>query len=141
MGATMDQKRIVIVEDNELNLKLAQTLLELEGYESIPAANAETGLQLIREHQPDLVLMDIQLPGMDGLTATRYLKAETDTEAIPVVALSAHAMNQERQMALDAGCCGYITKPYDIKTFLGDVSGYLKRGLCEPAYSFPSSRP
>ncbi len=133
----MGSKKIVIVEDNELNLKLALTLLTRGGYEPVPATNAEEAISIVRETLPHLVLMDIQLPGMDGLAATRHLKADPVTTSIPVVALSAHAMDRERKLALDAGCCDYITKPYDIKSFLERISGYMSAGPDLPLGSEP----
>ena len=99
----MEKEKILVIEDNTLNLKLVRSLLMLEDYEVVEADNAETGIQLAKEHLPDLILMDIQLPGMDGLSATRQLKADPDVNGIPVVALTAYAMLGDEQKALEAG--------------------------------------
>jgi CheY-like chemotaxis protein len=97
----------------------------LEDYEVVEAVNAETGIQLAKEQRPDLILMDIQLPGMDGLSATRKLKADPDVTAIPVVALTAYAMLGDEQKALEAGCAGYISKPLDTKEFPRLIARFL----------------
>ena len=117
--------KILVIEDNALNLKLVRSLLMLEDYEVVEAVNAETGIQLAKEQRPDLILMDIQLPGMDGLSATRKLKADPDVTAIPVVALTAYAMLGDEQKALEAGCAGYISKPLDTKEFPRLIARFL----------------
>jgi CheY-like chemotaxis protein len=116
---------ILVVEDNEANQLLARAVLELEGYRVEVAGSAAEALDLIRACAPDLVLMDIQLPGKDGLSLTRDLKADPTTNDIPVVALTAHAMTGDREMALKAGCAGYISKPIDTRTFGAQVGQYL----------------
>lgn len=121
----MGKEKILVIEDNALNLKLVRSLLMLEDYEVVEAVNAEIGIQLAKEQHPDLILMDIQLPGMDGLTATRQLKADPDVTAIPVVALTAYAMLGDEQKALEAGCAGYISKPLDTKEFPQLISRFL----------------
>src|SRR5215208_3518742 len=108
---------ILIVEDNEKNLKLARDILQFKGYRTLEAGTAEAGIELAGEHLPSLVLMDIQLPGMDGVTALGRLKAEPRTAAIPVVALTAFAMKDDRERFLRAGFDGYMPKPIDVKTF------------------------
>ena len=108
---------ILVVEDNELNMKLVKTLLEFGGYRVVTAADAEKGIKLAREHHPDLVLMDIQLPGMDGLTATGIIKNDPELSQTPVIALTSFAMQGDEEKALDAGCDGYITKPIDTREF------------------------
>lgn len=99
---------VVVVEDNDLNLKLVKALLASGGYRYFTAMDAETGIQLVKAHLPDLVLMDIQLPGMDGLSATRVIKDDPSTCHIPVVALSAHAMKRDQRAAQSNGVAGYI---------------------------------
>jgi CheY-like chemotaxis protein len=122
----MANEKILVIEDNALNLKLVRSLLMLEDYEVVEADNAETGIQLAKEQHPDLILMDIQLPGMDGLSATRQLKADPDVNGIPVVALTAYAMLGDEQKAFEAGCVGYISKPLDTKEFSGLISRFLE---------------
>ncbi|MCD5993963.1 response regulator [Pseudomonas sp. CDFA 602] len=102
---------IMIVEDNAANMRLAELLLTSAGHRVTGAADAETGLKLARECQPELILMDIQLPAMDGLTATSLLKKDDRTSAIPVIALTAMAMKEDEEKARLAGCDAYITKP------------------------------
>lgn len=121
----MGKEKILVIEDNALNLKLVRSLLMLEDYEVLEADNAETGIQLAKEQLPDLILMDIQLPGMDGLSATRQLKADPDVTGIPVVALTAYAMLGDEQKALEAGCVGYIAKPLDTKEFPALIARFL----------------
>lgn len=118
----MNNKTILVIEDNELNMKLVRSLLKMNKYTILEAADAETGIKLAREKNPDLVLMDIQLPGMDGLTATRILKSEGD---IMIIALTSHAMEGDNKKVKEAGCDGYITKPIDTRSFLQTVSDYL----------------
>jgi len=119
--------RILIVDDNPVNLKLAADVLEMEGHEVTRAVDAEDAIRLIEDSPPELILMDIALPGMDGLTLTRNLKADARFKAIPVVALSAFAMKGDEQKALDAGCDGYITKPINTRTFPAQVESFLIR--------------
>ena len=114
--------RVLVIEDTPANMALAVFLLESAGYAVSSATNAEAGLALVREQQPDLVLMDIQLPGMDGLQATALLKADPTTRAIPVVALTALAMKGDSERILAAGCDGYIAKPLAYKEFLATVA-------------------
>ncbi|MDQ3159539.1 MAG: response regulator [Pseudomonadota bacterium] len=103
--------RILVVEDNPANMKLALLLLQNAGHSVMSAVDAEAGLTLARSERPDLILMDIQLPGMDGLTATALLKHDPDTAGIPVIAVTAMAMTSDREKTRDAGCDGYISKP------------------------------
>jgi CheY-like chemotaxis protein len=109
--------KVLVIEDNPLNLELATDLLEACGFEVISAQTAEAGINLAQESQPDLILMDLSLPGMDGLQATKALKADLQTADIPIVAVTAHAMKGDEQKALDAGCEAYITKPIDTRIF------------------------
>ena len=117
--------KVLIVEDTPANMKLTTLLLEREGYQVLQAENASDGIELAREHRPGLILMDIQLPGMDGLEATRILKTDTVTCAIPVIALTAFAMKGDEDRIRAAGCDGYIAKPIQYKTFLAEVKNRL----------------
>jgi len=116
---------ILVVEDNAANMRLSTFLLESEGHVVLRAADAEEGLTLARDEQPDLVLMDIQLPGMDGLEATALLKADAKTRAIPVIALTALAMKGDEERIRAAGCDGYIAKPLAYRNFLSVVNAHL----------------
>ena len=122
----MKTKTILVIEDNELNMKLVKGLIKIGKYRLLEANDAESGIQQIREQRPDLVLMDIQLPGMDGLSATKIIKEDPELKDIPVVALTSYAMQGDEEKALAAGCTGYITKPIDTRNFLKTVSEYLK---------------
>ena len=116
---------ILIVEDNEANRLLASAVLEREGYRVEMAGNSQEALELLDSHAPDLILMDVQLPGLDGLSLTRQLKADQRTAAIPVVALTALAMMGDRERTLEAGCSGYISKPINTRTFAAEVRKFL----------------
>jgi two-component system cell cycle response regulator DivK len=116
---------ILIVEDNAANMKLAKFLLESAGHTVVSATDAETGLTLARDERPNLILMDIQLPGMDGLQATALLKQDDATRAIPVIALTALAMKGDEERIRAAGCDGYIAKPLAYREFLATVSAQL----------------
>jgi CheY-like chemotaxis protein len=121
----MEGKAILIVDDNPQNLKLARVVLANEGFDVRTAANAEDALQILRTVTPSLILMDVQLPGMDGLELTRRLKADPATRPIRVIALTAYAMKGDDEKAFAAGCDGYITKPIDIERLASVVSSYL----------------
>lgn len=116
---------ILLVEDNPTNQLLASAVLEREGYEVDVADSAVEALQRLAEHVPDLILMDVQLPGQDGLSLARFLKSAPETAGIPIVALTAHAMIGDREQALKAGCVGYLSKPIDTRTFGEQVRGFL----------------
>jgi CheY-like chemotaxis protein len=117
---------ILLVEDNETNMKLSRFLLESADHEVLTAMNAEAGLAVARERHPDLILMDIQLPGMDGLQATVQLKSNEVTRDIPVIALTALAMKGDEERIRAAGCDGYIAKPLDYKQFLATIKAHLE---------------
>ena len=119
--------RILIIEDNPLNLELAADLLAIEGYEVLQAHDAEDGLMLARQARPALILMDINLPGMDGIEAIRRLKADPQTAGIRVVALTALAMPGDRERILAAGADGYLTKPIDTAAFASQIAAFLQR--------------
>ena len=112
---------ILIVEDNEKNLKLVRDVLRVKGYETVEATSAEDGIALANERKPDLILMDIQLPGMNGIDALRVLRAHAATATIPVVAVTASVMQQDRNLITDAGFDGYVGKPISLKEFLDAV--------------------
>jgi two-component system cell cycle response regulator DivK len=117
--------KVLIIEDNAANMTLAVFLLESAGHAVISATDAEAGLTLARDEQPNLILMDIQLPGMDGLQATALLKQDDATRAIPVIALTALAMKGDEARIRAAGCDGYIAKPLAYKEFLQVVAAHL----------------
>jgi two-component system cell cycle response regulator DivK len=117
---------ILIVDDNPINLKLARVLLQKEGYEVRTAPDAEEALKTLESFRPRLILMDIQLPGMDGLELTRRLKSAPDTAAIQIVALTAYAMKGDEEKITAAGCDGYIPKPIDTQAFPQTIAQYLK---------------
>lgn len=117
--------RILVVEDNLANMKLAVFLLEKEGHEAMQASDAEAGIALARQQHPDLILMDVQLPGMDGLAATRLLKGEAATRDIRIIALTAFAMPGDHERIAAAGCDGYIAKPIRYQDFLQRIAAAL----------------
>jgi two-component system cell cycle response regulator DivK len=119
---------ILIVEDNDKNLKLARDLLRYHGFETIEATNAEDGIALAKSRKPSLVLMDIQLPGMDGVSALQNLRADTATAAIPIVAMTASVMKEDRERFDKAGFDGFITKPIDVKRFPDQVREAIAKG-------------
>jgi len=123
----MSGEPILIVDDNATNLKLARVLLRSEGYEVRTAADAEGALAILADFRPELILMDIQLPGMDGIELTRLLKADRKTRSIPILALTACAMKGDRERMLAAGCDGYVAKPLDVNE-LGRRIQALVRG-------------
>lgn len=121
----MKAKTILVIEDNELNMKLVRGLLKIGKYRVLEAIDAETGLQVARTYRPDLILMDIQLPGMDGLRATRILKADPELQDVPVIALTSYAMRGDEEKSKEAGCAGYLTKPINTRCFLEMISRHL----------------
>ena len=119
---------ILVVEDNERNLKLLRDVLEYAGYDVRVARTAEDGITLAVSEPPDLVLMDLQLPGIDGMEALRRLRESPRTADVPVVALTAQAMKQDRERALAAGFNGYVEKPISVRAFTDQVRGFLSGG-------------
>ena len=119
---------ILVVEDNERNLKLVRDVLEYAGYDVRVARTGEDGITLAVSEPPDLVLMDLQLPGIDGMEALRRLRESPATAGIPVVAVTAQAMKQDRERALEAGFIGYIEKPISVRAFPDQVRGFLPDG-------------
>ena len=124
---------ILIVDDNPANLKLARVLLTADGYQVRVATDAEDALAVLREFTPRLILMDLQLPGMDGLTLTRRLKNDPVTHDIAVIALTAYAMKGDEQKAREAGCDGYISKPIDTRTLAATVDSFLRKRGAPPS--------
>jgi CheY-like chemotaxis protein len=118
-------EKILLVEDNAVNRRLAEFLLRSQGYHVREAANAQEAFDLIRRERPDLIVMDIQLSGMDGLEVTRKIKAQPEMTEIPVVAVTSYAMRGDREKALAAGCAGYITKPIDKVAFIAEIASHL----------------
>ena len=121
----MANELILIIEDNEKNRKLARDVLQVKGFRTIESETAEEGLELARDQSPALILMDIQLPGMDGITAMKRLKAEAKTQNIPIIAITASAMTNNRTAMLAEGFDGYQTKPIGLKDFLVEVQRVL----------------
>jgi CheY-like chemotaxis protein len=121
-------RRVLVVEDNDMNMQLVEYLLEEGGVDIVKATSGEEALSITRSAAPfDLILMDIHLPGMDGLSVVRAMKGDTRTARVPILALTAHAMRGDKDRFLDAGCDGYISKPIDVKTFLSSIEQYLDR--------------
>lgn len=124
----MSNEMILIVEDNDKNMKLARDVLKYAGFRIIEATDGETGVRLAAEQRPALILMDIQLPGIDGITALERIRSDERTAAIPAVALTASVMTGDRERFVQAGFDGFIAKPIDVPTFAAQVREYLERG-------------
>ncbi len=119
--------KILVVEDNPMNLELVRDILTAAGYEVLEANDGAAGVEIAVLERPDLILMDLQLPGMDGFEATRRIRAEKRTAATPIVAVTAHAMRGDDEKARAAGCSGFIAKPIDVKGFAAAVAAFLGR--------------
>jgi two-component system cell cycle response regulator DivK len=117
---------ILVVEDDCMNMRLAQYILEVQGYTVLKAATAQEALEQAESTLPDLILMDVHLPDMDGTTVVRLLRENTTTRDITIVALTAYAMKGDRERILETGCNGYISKPIDVRDFTNTVRGFLK---------------
>jgi len=122
----MANELILIIEDNEKNRKLCRDVLQVKGYKTIESETAEEGIDLAHSEAPALILMDIQLPGIDGVTAMKQLKADANTKNIPIIAITASAMTNNRTSMLAEGFDGYQTKPITLKDFIGEVERVLK---------------
>ena len=134
------KKRILVVEDNRLNLELVTDLLEAADFTIYHADTAEESFHAARELSPDLILMDLSLPGLDGLAATRALRADPATRHLTIIALTAHAMKGDEALALRAGCDGYLAKPVDTRTFAAKVAAFIAAAnsrLTEPHATCP----
>jgi two-component system cell cycle response regulator DivK len=118
-------KKVLIVEDNDLNMKLFNDLLEAHGYDTLQTRDGVEALRLAREHRPDLILMDIQLPEISGLEVTKWLKEDDDLRAIPVIAVTAFAMKGDEEKIRGGGCEAYIAKPISVASFLSTVERFL----------------
>ena len=121
------KKKVMIVEDNELNMKLFDDLLGAHGYDTVKTRDGTKVLDLAREHHPDLIVMDIQLPEVSGLDVTKWLKADADLRAIPVIAVTAFAMKGDEEKIREGGCEDYVSKPISIVDFMKVVEKYLKK--------------
>lgn len=119
--------KILLVEDNEMNRDMLSRRLQRKGYEVVMAVDGEEGVAMASRDAPDLILMDISLPRMNGYDATRAIKADTRTQGVPIIALTAHAMASDREKALAAGCDDYDTKPIELPTLLGKIESLLGR--------------
>ncbi len=126
MSEQESKKKVMIVEDNELNMKLFHDLLEAHGIDVIQTRDGREVLDLAREHRPDLILMDIQLPEVSGLDVTRWLKQDDELKAIPVIAITAFAMKGDEEKIREGGCEDYISKPISVMQFLDKVKKYLE---------------
>jgi two-component system cell cycle response regulator DivK len=120
------KKTILLIEDNEQNRYLATFLLEKAGYVVVPASDGRRGIELATRIRPQLILLDIQLPAMDGYAVAAALRGNSDLAHIPMVAVTSYAMVGDREKALAAGCTGYLEKPIDPETFVAEIEGYLK---------------
>jgi CheY-like chemotaxis protein len=120
---------VLIVEDNQLNMELATDILAAAGHEVLQAGDAQQAIAIARSQKPAVILMDVSLPGMDGLTATTILKQDPHTSSIPLIALTAHAMKGDKERALAAGCDHYVTKPIEPKTLVETVTRFITAGL------------
>lgn len=125
----MMKPKILLIEDNEQNRYLVTFLLEQSGYDVVPAESGPLGIELAGKIRPSLILLDIQLPGMDGYAVARALKSDPELQAIPIVAVTSYAMVGDREQSMAAGCNGYMEKPINPETFVGEV----ERFLCPPA--------
>ena len=121
----MQNKVVLVIEDNPLNMKLMRSLLQLGDFEILEAPDAESGIELAKKIKPDLILIDIQLPGMDGLSATRIIRDDLSLKEVPIVAVTSYAMHGDEQKAKSAGCSGYIAKPIDTRSFLDTINKYM----------------
>ena len=123
----MNSQSVLLIEDNLMNMELATDLLETAGFQVLKAERAEDGIAIAATQQPDIILMDIALPGMDGLEATRRIKQDARTARIPIVALTASVMRGDDNRARLAGCCGYIAKPINTRQFAKTVASFIEK--------------
>jgi CheY-like chemotaxis protein len=123
----MSKGTLLVIEDNQKNMKLVRDLLQIGRYQVLEATDAESGIKVARQHQPDVILMDLKLPGMDGLSATRIIRADADLKDTAIAALTAHVMQGIEEKARRAGCDMFITKPIDTRSFLDTISWLLEK--------------
>jgi len=121
-----NSKTLLVVEDNPINMKLIRCVLSLHDYRILEARDAETGIELAHRHRPDLILMDIKLPGMDGLSAAALIRRDPDLSGVPIVAVTSYAMLGDAERAIKAGCTEYMTKPINTRTLVNTVGRLLK---------------
>ena len=122
----MNKGTVLVIDDDPMNLKLIKTVIELKGnYIVLEAMNAREGIKKAYEYHPDVIIMDMHMPEMDGLTTTRLIKLDSELKDIPVVAVSANAMQIQQDRAIEAGCSGYITKPIDTRNFLNTMEQFM----------------
>jgi CheY-like chemotaxis protein len=126
-GRDMAGEKILIIEDNPMNMELTTDLLKVSGYIVVQAETAEQGIKMAQSQKPDLIIMDIGLPVMDGLSAVEILKKDGKTKDIPILALTSYAMKGDREKILEAGCEGYLAKPIDTRKFADEVKAILKK--------------
>ncbi len=124
--STVPKKTVLIVEDNELNMKLFHDLLEAHGYATLQTKDGMEALSIAREHRPDLILMDIQLPEVSGLEVTKWIKEDENLKSIPVVAVTAFAMKGDEEKIREGGCEAYVAKPISVENFIKTVSDFLE---------------
>lgn len=125
LAMPVSEKTVLIVEDNELNMKLFNDLLDAHGYKTLQTRDGMEALDMARQHRPDLILMDIQLPEVSGLEVTKWLKADDDLCGIPIVAVTAFAMKGDEEKIREGGCEAYISKPISVATFLDTVRKFI----------------
>ncbi|MGA3305317.1 MAG: response regulator [Stellaceae bacterium] len=125
MNGKANGKRVLIVEDNDLNMKLFHDLLEAHGYDTLQTKDGMEALKLARQHHPDLILMDIQLPEVSGLEVTKWIKEDEDLRGIPIIAVTAFAMKGDEEKIREGGCEAYIAKPISVANFLQTVARFL----------------
>ena len=123
----MEPSKILVVEDNDLNMKLIRAVLQYGGYEILEARDGESALREAAGAQPDLILMDVQLPKMSGLDVTRQLRSDEATASVPVIAMTAYALRGDKEKIMEAGCDGYVSKPIDTRALPGVIAEYLDR--------------
>ena len=121
----MDMKKVMIVEDNELNMKLFNDLLQAQGYSTVQNSDGRDILKMVRQNRPNLIIMDVQLPGVSGIELTRMLKSDAELKEIPVLAITAFAMKGDQEKIMESGCDGYLSKPISVPVFLETIAKFL----------------
>lgn len=126
VGPSLEGKRVLVIEDTPENMRLFRAVLKLEGVQMLEADGARAGIEIAQTEQPDMILMDIQMPDMDGLEATRLLRADPQTRDIPIIAVTASVMDSDRHKTIEAGCNAHISKPIDPAVFAQQIAVYLR---------------